>query len=82
MSCLGCSDRAWRRRAHLQLGSLDAQLDRARVASCRDPAFLRFLFEPVEPLVGVQWIMVEEDGARCAGSASASGEALPVMPPL
>jgi hypothetical protein len=38
------------------------------VAADRRPAFPPFLAEPVESLVGVQRVVVEEDGALGAGA--------------
>ncbi len=58
-----------RPRRQLVLGPLGAQLDRRRVAAQLGPALPRFGPEAVEELVGVQRVVVEEDGALGAGAA-------------
>ena len=59
------------RTRELVLAALDPELDRALVAADRRPPFAPFLAEPVEALVGVQRVVVEEDGAL---GAAALGE--------
>src|SRR5881394_127954 len=77
MSCLDCSGWTYRRYSHVKLGSLDPQLDRARVAAAVDPALARLRFESVELVVGMEWIVVEEDrtlGSGTAGEAERVGD--------
>ena len=69
MYCSGRLRRPRRQRPHIELGPLDAELDRARIAARRDPALSRLGREPVELLVAVQRVVVEEDGALGAGAA-------------
>src|SRR3954471_4878769 len=60
---------ARRPRRQLVLAALDSQLDRPGIASQVHPARAGIGGESVEELVGVEWVMVEEDGPLHPGAA-------------
>src|SRR5690349_6957380 len=66
---LSGGDRARRPHRKLVLAALLGQLDRRRVSAELGPPLLRFLAQPVEELVGVERVVVEEDGPLGAGAA-------------